>query len=142
MKSRWVVGLTVVVVIGVAIAAHYGRFICSDCTLEGDTPDPTTATFIVSTVNQSVNQWRAKDTVTICNAATCSTYQMISVMGGIPGMKQVSRHPRGSGGGGESGGEGGSGGGSGGSWSGVGGGGCEGDCEGKVIVGTEKPIRP
>ncbi|MGO4259579.1 hypothetical protein [Lysobacter sp. TAB13] len=144
MKSRWVAGLAGIVGIGVAIASHYGTFICSSgCTLNGPTPDPDTVVFIQSTVNQKVNQWKAKDTVTICNATACSTYLMTSVFGGVAGMQQIAKTPRGSGGSGSgSGGEGGGGGGSGGSWSGVGGGGCEGECEGKVIVGTEKPIQP
>ncbi|MEH6416675.1 hypothetical protein [Pseudomonas sp. CGJS7] len=139
MKSKLLAGAAGIAAIGIAIAAHYGTFNCgSACTLDGATPDPETASFIASTINQKVNQWKAKDTVTVCNDRSCATYLMASVMGGIPGMQQISKVPRGGGSGGPGGG-GGSGGGSGGGWSGVGGGGCFGECGGKVVVGPVSP---
>jgi len=138
MKSKWLLGGVSIVGVGLAIAAHYGTFNCtSGCTLEGGTPDPETVSFIVSTVNQKVEQWKAKDTVTVCNSSTCATYLMVSVMGGVSGMQQISKVQRGTGGSGGP--DGGGGGSSGGGWTGVGGGGCFGDCGGKVIVG---PVRP
>ena len=95
MRRKLALTLLGSIVCGVALATHYGTWNCSSCTLNGATPDADTTTYIQTTINAEVSQWRNGDTVTVCNATTCSTYLMASVIGGVPGMQQIAKFPRG-----------------------------------------------
>src|SRR5688500_17765745 len=103
-RNKWLLGVSGLLVVGAALATHYGVWSCGSCSLDGATPDPDTTAFISTEVNQAVGQWQSGDTVTICNGTTCATYKVVSVVAGISGMQQIAKFPMtGTGGGGSGG---------------------------------------
>lgn len=71
---------------GVALAKHVGRFYCgSSCQLGAGLASGDTYTFIHTTINESVDDWIDSDgnpnTVVICNGVMCSLYTYVALSG-------------------------------------------------------------
>lgn len=66
---------------GLVLAAYHGIFRCDSCSFNGDVADADTNAAIRSFVNagDDEDRWKRGDTVNLCNATGCSTYELGSV---------------------------------------------------------------
>ncbi len=73
MKRKAILLLGVPVAVLIAVAADYGKWMCSNCAAP---MSPIEArAFIGSNINKHVPAWIGKDTVSICNGTACTRYQ-------------------------------------------------------------------
>lgn len=77
IKRKGLLTITLLTLVTLAIAASYDRWFCSYCSMDMGTLDEISGpiTFIRSTVNTVVNQWRPGDTVTITNGEKWTTFR-------------------------------------------------------------------
>lgn len=66
---------------GLVLAVYHGIFRCDSCSFDGDVADADTNAAIRSFVNagDDEDRWQRGDTVNLCNATGCSTYELGSV---------------------------------------------------------------